>query len=64
MLQRKIIPALIEVAKVSFLPVQSTKFVKGKIYQPFYKNSEEIYLIKNCLQKENIEQAGENTGHF
>ena len=46
--------AFIELAKVSFVPVQNTKFLKGKISHMFDKNPDEIYLIKDCLQNENI----------
>ena len=54
MLPRKIVTALIKVAKVSFAHGQSTKFVKRKISQRFDKNLEQIYLIKHCLQKVNV----------
>ena len=40
------------------VPVQSTKFVKGKISQMFDKSPNEIYLIKDCLQNENILSCG------
>ena len=51
--------AFIEVAKVSFVTVQNTKFVKGKVSQMFHKNPDEIRLIKDCLQNENILLCGD-----
>ena len=44
----------IEVAKVSFVPVQSTKFVKGKISKMFDKIPDKIYFINDFLQNENV----------
>ena len=55
--------AFIELAKVSSVPVQNTKFVKGKISQMFDKNTDEIYLIKDCLQNENILSWRDNKNH-
>ena len=52
--------AFIELAKVSFVAAQNTKFVKGKISQMFDKNPDEIYLIKDFLQNENILSWGDN----
>ena len=51
--------AFIEVTKVSFVPVQSTKFIKGKVSQVFDKNPDEMYVIKDCLQNENIISCGD-----
>ena len=50
--------AFIEIAKVSFVPVQRTKF-KGKISQMFDKIPDKIYLIKDCLRNENILSCGD-----
>ena len=43
--------AFIEVAKVAFIPEQSTKFVKVKISQTFDKSPDEIYLINDVCKK-------------
>ena len=55
--------ARVEVAIFSFVPVQSTKFVIGKISQMFNKNPDEIYLIKDCSQNENILSCGDYKSH-
>ena len=53
-----LITAFIKVDKDFAAPVQSTKFIKRKISHIFDKNPGEMYVIKDCLQNENILSCG------
>ena len=53
------VPVFIEVAKGSFVPVHSIKFLKGKNSQMLDNNTDKTYLIKDCLQNENILSCGD-----
>ena len=54
-----LITAFIKVDKDFVAPVQSTKFIKRKISHIFDKNPDEMYVIKDCLQNENILSCGD-----